>query len=260
MNDIPKISVICPVYNSAQFITRTLEGIFSQNMKPYELILSDDGSTDSSLRVISEVLGEYSNIPVTVLKNPHRGPGAARNAGINNAKGEWIAFIDSDDIWKSNKLEKVSEIILQNKQVNFICHAEEHLFLNGSIEILDYGAWYDPNKSLTLQLYNKNLFSTSAIICKRKLLMDVGLFDEKLMSAQDYELWLRLSSHIQPYFIREVLGTYLDRQGNISSKNALRRWKNMVIIALRYRHQVNMPAFLHKILRTSASMLLQSIR
>ena len=92
------------------------------------------------------------------------------------------------------------------------------------------------------------------------MLIENGLFDESLLSSQDYELWLRLSPHIRPFFIHTALGSYIDRKDNITSTNFLRRWKNQHIIAIRYRHQVKRMDFLRKLLTINASMMLSLIK
>ena len=88
------------------------------------------------------------------------------------------------------------------------------------------------------QLYWANIFSTSAVTCQRDLLVNHGYFNENLMSAQDYELWIRLSPFIRPQFINEVLGKYIERDGNISSNNLILQFKNEIIIALMHRRLV----------------------
>lgn len=257
---IPRISVVCPVYNGAVFIIKTLESVVDQSVKPHELIVVDDGSTDDTQALVIEFSQKNKNIHIQFIKNLHRGPGAARNSGIIASTGEWIAFLDSDDDWRPNKLEQVSKIIEHNSNVNFICHAEEHIYIDGNREIADYSLLYNPHDKLTKQLYKLNLFSTSAVTCKKQLLIEHGLFDETLMSSQDYDLWLKLSPHINPFFIKESLGSYVYRKGNITSNNRLRRWKNLLIIASRYRHYVGMKGYIYKCLRLSASMMLQAVR
>jgi len=222
----PSISVVCPTFNSAEFILQTVRSILGQTVPPSEIIFSDDGSLDNTSTLIEELTAD-SVIPVSILHNPHRGPGAARNAGIRAATGEWIAFLDSDDLWQSNKIERVSLAIKEYSTMNFFCHDQYHRFLNGQEEPLRLAKRYQ-DCTLKKQLFRACPFATSAVVCKKELFFKHGLFDERLLSAQDFELWLRLCPFLQVKFIDEVLGWYVDRSGNISSSRRFRHFCNVM--------------------------------
>ncbi len=230
-----KISVICPTYNSEKYIEKTLSSVFKQSRLPDELILVDDGSTDRTTELL-ESQRELSKdkLKVIIITIQHKGPGAARNKGIKVASGDWIAFLDSDDVWKTNKLAEIERVITSQSKVNFICHDEIFIKKNGKRKIMRYGRNYREELSLFKQLYYSNMFSTSAVICKRSLLLEHGLFNEELQSAQDYELWLRLSSKIEPLFIHSELGYYIERDGNITSGSLIKRLNNEFKIAWKY--------------------------
>lgn len=235
-----KISVVCPIYNSANYIEETLKGIINQTLFPYEVIISDDGSDDNTLELVEKFIQRNSKkFKWHVLKNTHKGPGAARNYGIIKASGNWIAFLDSDDIWTKDKIEKVTKAITEHQNKNFFCNDELFIKKNGKVKLLSYGKRFKSSFSLQTQLYWANMFSTSAVTCQRDLLVNHGYFNENLMSAQDYELWIRLSPFIRPQFINEVLGKYIEREGNISSNNLKLQFKNEIIIALMYRKCVS---------------------
>ena len=237
-----KISVVCPTFNSAQFIERTLDTVVRQTRLPDEVIISDDGSRDDTIAVVEHFVVERgTGISWHILRNDHRGPGAARNAGIREATGEWIAFLDSDDLWEVKKIERIAEAIMALQEVNFFCHDELLIGKDGETKALAYGRRYRAEISLPHQIYFSNMFSTSAVVCRRDLLTDKGCFDETLMSAQDYELWLRLSPFIRPAFVHEILGRYVERPGNITSSGLRRRLKNEVRISLMHRHKVSVP-------------------
>ena len=243
-----KISVICPVYNSREYVLNSLESIISQSVKPFELIIVDDGSTDGTPDFIFSFLTSKNvKFHWKIIKLLHRGPGASRNSGILAAKGDWISFIDSDDIWSFEKLSKVKNVISTNHEINFICHHEKYKKINGTEINLDFSENYNPQSPLSRQLFKRNLFSTSAVTCKRDLLIEGGLFDEHLMSIQDYELWLRLSRKINLLFIKERLGFYVQREGNITSGNWFKRMKNETKILYKYRSFVPTPFFLARI-------------
>lgn len=235
------ISLVIPTFNSAEFIEKTLETVVRQTRLPDEVVISDDGSRDDTLAIVERfVAARGSAIPWRILSNEHRGPGATRNSGIRAASGEWIAFLDSDDLWEEQKIERISEAIVALPTVNFFCHDELVVTKDEQTRVLEYGRRYREDSPLPPQLYFSNMFSTSAVVCRRTLLLEHGCFNEMLMSAQDYELWLRLSPFMRPAFIHEALGRYVERAGNITSSGLIRRFKNEVRIALIHRQKVSM--------------------
>lgn len=256
----PKISVVCPTFNGSQFVVPTLESVVAQTLPPFEIIVSDDGSSDDTVGLVRDFLDRSPHIRSKIVENPHRGPGATRNTGIEEATGEWIAFIDSDDLWLPNKLQVVSKSIVEHPEANFFCHSEQQVQRDGATRLLDYGHWFDPRKALPAQLYHRNFFSTSAVISRRSLLCESGLFDVSLPSSQDYELWLRMSPLIKVYFIREVLGFYRDRDGNITSGRRWSRWNNLVRIAVRHRQKATALGTLKRLARVTAAFGVQAIQ
>jgi glycosyltransferase involved in cell wall biosynthesis len=249
----PTFSVVCPTYNSAGCIADTLASVLAQTWKPFELIVSDDGSQDRTVGLVKDLLVGQQDLRWEVLQGSHGGPGAARNAGIQRSTADWIAFIDSDDQWAPEKLERVAEAIRRHPDANLVCHSEEHIRLDGSRTVLEYQVRYDPILPLSAQLYHANLFSTSAVTCRRSLLCEAGLFDVSLMSCQDYELWVRMAPWIRPHFIGEVLGYYCDRPGNITSSGAFTHWKNFTRIAIRHRDKTTWGGFLYRLARLAVS-------
>jgi len=215
---MPFISVIIPTYNSGKYIAETLKTVFSQTYDDYEIIVSDDGSSDNTLEIVKDVFRKFLDKNTKLLINKHEGPGAARNRGIEAASGKWVSFLDSDDRWFEQKLQKVVDFIFSNNDINLVCHSEIWHTGNG-VKMLDYSASYNNKINPFLSLYRQNCLSTSAVTVQRELLIKAGMFDESLPSAQDYDLWLRLSMlhEIKIGFINEHLGLYTTRDGNISS-------------------------------------------
>ena len=232
------ISVVCPTYNSAAFVERALRSIAAQTVLPCEVVVSDDGSSDETVAVVEHFFSNYPEVAGQIVLNRHRGPGATRNAGIRASSSAWIAFLDSDDEWLPTKIERVVAVVESHHEINFICHNEENIGLDGARTVLNYASFFLPAVSISSQLYRRCLFSTSSVTCTRSLLDSQGMFDESLMSAQDYELWLKLSPALKVFFIEEVLGRYIDRPGNITSGSLERRLRNQLRILLRHRAKV----------------------
>jgi glycosyltransferase involved in cell wall biosynthesis len=174
-----KISVVIPAYNAAHFLPRCLELVFAQTLKPVEVIVVDDGSTDNTAALASEP-------GATVLKCPNGGTGAARNAGIRSASGEWIALLDADDRWAAEKLERQAACI----------HPETVLVYTG-IQIFDDNGVREEQPAIEVtsarkMLRNCNPIATSSVLMRRKAVLANGGFREEIQSCEDWELWVRL--------------------------------------------------------------------
>lgn len=258
MDKAIKISVVCPTFNSSRFIEKALTSVVHQARRPEEVIICDDGSSDDTTDVVERFVASHGEgINWKVERILHRGPGAARNTGIANAQGDWIAFLDSDDLWHPEKLRRVEAAIVANSDANFFCHAEQRVDKKGRISRLESFIAFRPDRPLPPQLYLRNLFSTSAVTCSKELLLTHGMFSERLMSAQDYELWLRLSLYVRPVFLPYILGYYVERDGNISSGKLHKRMANELRIAVAHRHLASKRLFLQRIGRIVLSYLRQ---
>jgi len=229
----PFISVIIPTYNSEGFITKTLETVYSQTYNNYEVIISDDGSTDNTVETARDSFDRYGHRENKILINSHEGSAAARNRGIEVANGDWISFLDSDDLWFEKKLSMVADYIVQN-EVDVVCHSVIEKSSEKEILVKRYD-FHNYKVSPFLSLYRSNSLGTSAVTVKKNLLVEAGLFDKSLPAAHDYDLWLRVAMipNIKIGFIREPLVYYITRQGNISS-NIERRLQCMLEISRKY--------------------------
>jgi len=252
----PQFSVVVPAYLAEAFILQTIRSVDAQTLPPTEVIVVDDGSTDGTCTVVEAFARERPSLPVKLVRESHRGPGASRNTGIYAAAAEWVAFLDADDLWHPEKLGVVSRAIGAHPEANFFCHNELVHELDGSESVSDYGAGFFPGRSLAAQLFERNRFSTSAVVCRRSLLLDTGGFDESLTSAQDYELWLRLAPNVVPILMPEVLGTYVMRRGNISTSRYWRRLLNLLWVRHRHRRHAKPSTYLRGQCLVVASHLL----
>jgi len=194
------VSVVIPTFNRSEFLSRALNSILSQTLPPYEVIIVDDGSTDDTHELI-----KTSFPTVTYLYQKNSGVSAARNRGINHAKGEWIAFLDSDDEWHPEKLLKQIDV-MQNNPDSKICHTDEIWIRNEKrINQMDkhqkYGGWIF-QKCLPLCC-----ISPSNVMIHRSVFDEVGFFDESLPVCEDYDMWLRITSRYPVLFLDEPLIT-----------------------------------------------------
>lgn len=233
------VTVIIPAYNASRFLRRTLDSVAAQQLQPAAIVVADDGSTDDTVAIAEAFALQHTGCTTRVLREPHRGPGAARNAAVRAATTPWIAFLDSDDLWNPDKLAVVHAEIMHHPEVNFFCHDQTIRFLDGTSRVSDLGGAIDPRRPFTPQLWQANRFMTSAVVCRRELVLAAGAFDETLASAQDYELWLRMSPTIVVRFISRALGEYIERRGNISTTRFWRQLRNLWRVKHRHRDKVS---------------------
>lgn len=254
------ITVIVPAYQAEGFLAETLATVAKQTKFPTELIVIDDGSTDKTCDVVESFAIAHTELSVRLLRESHHGPGAARNAGVRAAGSDWVAFLDSDDLWHTEKLEKMIGAIQAHPEANFYCHNETVMFLDGTERVTDYGKGFSFGKPIPKQLYLRNYFSTSAVVCRRDLVLQWGGFDEALTSAQDYELWLRMSSDLVPVFVPEVLGTYVLREGNITTSRFWKRLFNILWVKHKHRTKGGSWLYAYSMLRVTLSHIVAPLR
>ena len=192
------ISVIIPTLNRIKFLDRALKSVIRQSLSPDEIIVVDNGSTDNTVKQIKKKYPE-----VRILKEKKIGVSSARNKGIKEAKCEWIAFLDSDDEWLSQKLEKQINFIKDEKE-NILIHSDEYWIKNKK-----HMNQKKKHKKKGGFIFNECLkiccISPSSTIIKKNTLLEIGLFDENLFACEDYDLWLRLSAFYPVHFVDEKL-------------------------------------------------------
>lgn len=249
MSAAPRISVVVPAYNLENVIAQTLASVFAQTSPPDEIIVVDDGSVDATAAVVASAADSKPGGNVRLVRQPHLGPGATRNRGIREASGDWIAFLDGDDIWLPAKIERLRDTIANRPGATMVAHDEYEVPLRGKEFHKALHCRYDAAKPLLPQLYRGCFFSTSCIAVRKAELLRVGGFDEDLGSSQDYDLWLKLARQNDVVFIDEPLEKYVIRENSISSRLLL-RYRCLLQIA--YRHA---PYLIPIVGRTGAYLL-----
>lgn len=199
------VSVIIPAYNAEEFISESLESVLTQTYKNFEIIVINDGSTDFTNRIL---LRYHSRIKTYSIK--HSGPASARNVGIRNSSGKYIAFLDADDLWKKNKLLKQVKYMEKNPDLGFsythaICFSAHNGKKSYSRELK-----CDLEGNIFKNLFWSNFIVNSTVMVKRSCLEKVGLLDESknIIGSEDYDLWLRLSREYKLGLIPEILTGY----------------------------------------------------
>ncbi len=190
----PLVSVIIPTYNRGWIIEKTIDSVLAQDYTEFELIVVDDGSTDHT----SDVLDSYGNV-IKVLSQKNKGVSAARNRGIAEASGKFIAFLDSDDLWLSQKLSVQIEFFNETPDA-LICQTEEVWIRNG-LRVNPKKRHKKPSGMIFKPSLELCLVSPSAVMIQRTLFDTVGGFDETLPACEDYDLWLRISCRFPIHLI-----------------------------------------------------------
>lgn len=192
-----KISVIIPCYNASLTIAKCVESVINQTHSVFETIFVDDCSQDDTLETLKKLKEKYSqnNHFKIFSMSENSGPSAARNLGIQSAEGNWIAFLDSDDCWHKDKIEKQVSQIAQNKHFEIISCAFEKKKLPEKIE----------KKEITFKmLCLKNYFETPCVLV-RKDVIENHLFDPKQKYAEDHNVWLEILLNHRALYLNEVL-------------------------------------------------------
>jgi glycosyltransferase involved in cell wall biosynthesis len=188
------VSVVIPTYNRAWGVKAAVDSVLAQDYKDFELIVVDDGSTDDT----SEVLASYGD-DIRVYFQENKGVSAARNRGIAEASGRFIAFLDSDDLWLPKKLSAQVEFFHQKPDA-LICQTEEVWIRNG-IRVNPKKRHQKPSGMIFEPSLELCLVSPSAVMIRRDMLESSGGFDENLPACEDYDLWLRISCRFPVYLI-----------------------------------------------------------
>ncbi len=225
---MPYVSVIIPTFNRAHHISRAIDSVLAQDLHNFELIVVDDGSTDNT-RELVEVYGDS----LRYIVQGNQGPGAARNAGVNQATGEWIAFLDSDDVWLPNKLAQqvpwaqsigadvcFHDVVRHDKELGVVRRSDDVRRRVPGLPALKSELLPD---SFRLLVTAGSLFLTTSLLVKRAAFLAVGGMSRELLTNQDIELYLRLFPRYRVAFLAEPLAVYSpaeNRAFEIASRKA----------------------------------------
>ncbi|MGH7146336.1 MAG: glycosyltransferase [Nitrospiraceae bacterium] len=246
----PLVSVIIPTHNCAAFIVDTLKSLEAQTYTNFEIIVVDDGSTDNT----GTVLAPYCD-RIRCIHQENRGAAAARNAGIRQAQGEFLAFLDADDVWFPPKLE------LQVQA--FKSHPEAGLAFADFLDFDDSGvtrqsrlntwpearAWFERHRvegseiacgHMYGELLAANWIHASSAIVRRDVLSEVGWFDESLRAGEDLELWLRVAQRYPFLCVNRVLSGYRYRPESLCGSTGSRAMRiNRIVVQVLEKHLQN---------------------
>lgn len=198
-----EISVIIPTYNCAQYLPKAIESVLNQKFKNYEIIVIDDGSQDSTKNVIKH----YQKYIQYVYYQENHGVSYARNIGIKKAQGKYIAFLDADDLWLSDKLKIQIECFEKYPEIGLVF--SDVIVLDENKEEKKYKI-RNFKKNIESLIQN-NFITTSSVMIKKECFEKVGMFNTNFFIAEDYDLWLRIIQHYSVYHVSQCLVKYKKR-------------------------------------------------
>lgn len=214
------ISIIIPTYNRAELLENSVLSAIRQTYKETEILIVDDGSTDNTQDVVKKIQTKFPQKTIRYIKQEqNQGPAVARNTGITESLGEYIAFLDSDDAWMEDKLSKQMKALEASREDTAMVYCE-YIYhdIHGEEGI-------SPSRELKPEIKSGNMLlsllvipmiGTPTMLIKKKCLLDVGMFDVTLRSLEDYELSLRIAKRYKIVFLAEPLMHVYARRESVS--------------------------------------------
>lgn len=202
----PLISIIIPAYNPGKLIAETIDSVLNQTYQNFEIIIVDDGSTDNTRQIIES----FTDKRIKLYSQKNSGlPSIPRNKGVSYAQGEFLAFLDHDDVWKPEKLERQLKIIAQDPSISLVCTNAFKLF-NDQKTTIPTLSGKQSGKFDDSYLFPRSFVIQSSVLLKKSVFHDVGGLDEarELKAVEDYDLWIRVYQKNNCYFINDELLYY----------------------------------------------------
>ncbi len=220
------VSVIVPTYNRAHLITETIQSVINQRYKNWELIIVDDGSTDDSQKRIKE----FNDERIRYFAIPHCGIiGKVRNEGMSRARGEYIAFLDSDDLWQLNKLDYQLSLFKTNPQALFVFgHGEQ--FGNGATPTPELEFLFVGDVFLPFLLEARFIFYVPTLLFRKEVLKKIISIDETLANAGDIDFFLRMAFYYDGIFSNDIVVKIRKHGQSHSQDNELKAYDEYLVM------------------------------
>jgi glycosyltransferase involved in cell wall biosynthesis len=232
-------SIIIPLYNKANYIENTLKSILNQTYTNYEIIIINDGSTDSSESKVLEFMGNR----IQLYNQKNQGAAMARNLGIEKAKYEYIAFLDADDLWMENHLETLSALIQDFPNAGIYASRYQLISKEGKISIPKFNRISEDFYGIIPDYFDASLnyaVATSSSIAVPKYVFEkIGNFKSEISSGQDVDMWIRIASKYQVALSAKITATYLYYIENSLSKTPILEKKIKDFVNYRLEEESN---------------------
>ena len=213
MDVAPKVSVVMAAYNYERFVAEAIQSVMEQTFEDWELIIVDDGSTDNTPGVVRSFL---TDTRIRYHRQENQGQPTSENNGVAMARGEWIAFLDADDRWRSDKLEKQLALAIRNPGASVIY--SERMLMDPDGNPLPTPALSQYRGRILKEAFRQNPNPFSSTIVKRTVINDAGGFNPEYRNANDYDLWLRIAVRNHEFdFVSEPLIWYRTGHSSLMS-------------------------------------------
>lgn len=225
---MPEVSVIIPTYNSGRYLTDAVDSVLAQTYKDFEVLVIDDGSTDDT----GTVMGRYRS-PVRYISQQNGGVSAARNRGIEESRGRYIAFLDADDVWYPQKLERQVAALEEHTD----CRACYSAFTVADSDLVPIGMSRDRRRGPALEdlLTRGNSVGTpSSVLCERSLFVIAGEFDPSLSQCADWDMWIRFAANTNLLYLDEPLVAYRQHPDSMSRSAPLLERDSLLVLKKGY--------------------------
>ena len=227
-----RISVVMAVWNGTWCIERALDSLMEQTRRPDQILVCDDGSTDGTPELIER---RYGNA-VTVLRLPHRNAAVTRKVGLDHMSGDWVAFMDADDTWLPEKLERQLAFLADHPEVRMVMSDGVYIDVHGVIRDSWLADYFDPVRERVGDLFEdltERCFTLlSSTMVEREAYASVGGLDQTLAYSYDYDLWLRVAARFPAAIMAERLTTYYSSPGALS-RNIEARYRDDLVLMRR---------------------------
>lgn len=250
-----KFSIITPAYNAEKLIGKAIESVINQTYADWEMIIVNDGSTDNTLHEIERYLKKEPRLRLINCSENSGRPACARNIGLRQARGEYVAFLDADDFFLPEKLSEVERFFMQNPDADLVCHGERHVKNNKVVRTKYYG----PYKTYGELLFRGNCLSTSAVVMRKSCIEKVGFFaeTEEFIGFEDYDYWLRISKACKIKYLRRILGVYTLLEHSDSTRIATNYKNALTALDFHYSQWKNKSLYYRLLLRNRKASFLK---
>ncbi len=208
---MPAVSVVIPAYNVQRFIRQTLDSVLAQTYRDFEVLVIDDGSTDGT----AEIATDYGE-PVRVLRQENAGPSAARNHGIREARGDFVAFLDADDLWRPEKLAEQMPLFDAAGRVGLVYCRFQRIDAEG--QPLPTEPWPTPTGEVYYRMLERSYVPASTPVVRAACFERAGTFPADMSWAEDWLLWIRIARHYQFACADPVLVEHRETAGGLWSQ------------------------------------------
>jgi len=234
---MPLVSIITPTYNREEYLVFAIESVLSQSFKDFEMLIIDDGSTDNTKDLVKRYRYDQR---IHYFYQQNKGQSVARNTGLKQARGEYICFLDSDDLFKPDKLTRQIAFLKSNPEIS-ITHSDEEL-IDEKGHVFSMYNMKRHSGILYEKLLIDNFVSIGTVMVRRECFDELGMFDESIKVADDYELWLRFATKYKFHYEAEYLAQYRMMKDQLSTDKTARFNSNKKIIEaffLRYPNLID---------------------